>query len=33
MINITLGDCVVVLKARNGPLFDACVTDAPYHLQ
>lgn len=33
MISVTLGDCVEVLRARQGPLFDACVTDPPYHLQ
>jgi site-specific DNA-methyltransferase (adenine-specific) len=25
-------DCVAWLRAHDGPLFDACVTDPPYHL-
>ena len=33
MISITLGDCVEVLRARNGPLFDSVCCDPPYHLQ
>ncbi|MFZ4111191.1 MAG: DNA methyltransferase [Polymorphobacter sp.] len=31
-VSVTLGDCRAVLAARNGPLFDCCVTDPPYHL-
>lgn len=31
-INVTEGDCVAVLRARTGPLFDAVVTDPPYEL-
>lgn len=33
-VTVSLGDCVEVLKARaaDAPLFDACATDAPYHL-
>lgn len=31
-INVTEGDCVAVLRARAGPLFDAVVTDPPYEL-
>lgn len=31
-IRVTQGDCVEVLRARTGPLFDAVVTDPPYHL-
>lgn len=26
------GDCVEWLRAYDGPLFDSCVTDPPYHL-
>lgn len=32
-IKVTLGDMLEVLAARKGPLFDAVVTDPPYHLQ
>lgn len=31
-IKVTLGDMLEVLAARKGPLFDAVVTDPPYHL-
>lgn len=31
-ISVHLGDCVAWLRAYDGPLFDACVTDPPYHL-
>jgi DNA modification methylase len=31
-IAVTQGDCVEVLRARAGPLFDSCVCDPPYEL-
>lgn len=32
MISIHHSDCVAWLQAYDGPLFDSCVTDPPYHL-
>lgn len=31
-VTVSQGDCVEVLRTRTGPLFDAVVTDPPYHL-
>lgn len=31
-VSVSQGDCLAVLAVRDGPLFDACVTDPPYHL-
>lgn len=32
MISVHLASCVEWLAAYDGPLFDSCVTDPPYHL-
>lgn len=32
MRSVHLADCVAWLRAHEWPLFDACVTDPPYHL-
>lgn len=32
IITVACGDSVELLRARTGPLFDAVVTDPPYHL-
>jgi site-specific DNA-methyltransferase (adenine-specific) len=31
-VEVILGDCRTVLAAREGPLFDGCACDPPYHL-
>ena len=31
-VSIHHSDCVAWLQAYDGPLFDSCVTDPPYHL-